>query len=720
MLKHALLAGVALSCATFAAAPARSQSAEPEMTLDPISVEGRAGGSLTAPSLEKTRKELSRTPGAVAVVDADDYKRSTPALTVKDALDYTPGVFAQPKWGDDTRLSIRGSGLSRNFHLRSVQLYMDGVPISTADGYGDFQEIDPSAYRLIEVYKGANALRFGANSLGGAVNFVTPTGRDLDASLAQGGIDVGSFGLYRLQASSAGVHGKADYFVTGSWRESDGFRDHSSGKAARFSGNVGYQFSESVETRFYLNANDVDQNIPGGVTRRAALHDPKTAAPNNVAGDWERNIDTVRFANKTTIRLAETTSVDVGAFVVDRHLRHPIFEWLDYKYVDYGAFARATDEREIAGHANRLVVGATLHNGDNDARQYVNVAGRKGDLTFDADQSSRNVSAYAENTFYVVPTVGLVAGLQYLYARRSQDDHFFNDPPVMGAPDPVLDDSGSKSFSLASPKFGVLWDIDPSWQAFANVSRSVEVPSYGENNFAGPALAKAQKAWTYELGTRGRRDDIVWDVAVYRMEIDDELQCLFSRFGNCTVVNADKTVHQGVELGFGVAILKGLFVSASEGLVTKDGVREAAGGDRVWLNVAYTFNDFRFDDDANFGNNKLPGAPRHYVRAELLYKHPLGFYAGPNLEWVPQAYYVDSANTEKTKAYALLGAKIGFDEGGPFSAYVEGRNLTDQKYISSASIIDRASDRATGASLNLPLYEPGSGRAVYAGVKYRW
>ena len=57
---------------------------------------------------------------------------------------------------------------------------MDGIPINTADGYGDFQEIDPSAYRYVEVYKGANALRFGANALGGAINFVTPTGRDAE------------------------------------------------------------------------------------------------------------------------------------------------------------------------------------------------------------------------------------------------------------------------------------------------------------------------------------------------------------------------------------------------------------------------------------------------------------------------------------------------------------------------------------------------------------
>ena len=131
---------------------------------------------------------------------------------------------------------------------------MDGIPINTADGYGDFQEIDPTAYRYVEVYKGANALRFGANSLGGAINFVTPTGRD--ASLFGASADVGSFGFHRLQASSGGVNGPFDFFVTGSWQEQDGFRDHSWGESTRASANLGYQLSPDVETRFYFNAND--------------------------------------------------------------------------------------------------------------------------------------------------------------------------------------------------------------------------------------------------------------------------------------------------------------------------------------------------------------------------------------------------------------------------------------------------------------------------------
>lgn len=136
--------------------------------------------------------------------------------------------------------------------------------------------------------------------------------------------------------------------------------------------------------------------------------------------------------------------------------------------------------------------------------------------------------------------------------------------------------------------------------------------------------------------------------------------------------------------------------------------------DKVWLNLAYTFSDFRFDHDAAFGDNTLPGAPRHYLRAETLYKHPSGFYAGPNVEWAPKATYVDSANSTKTKPYALLGAKAGYDAGGPFSAYVEARNLADEKYISSVSV----TNDARGG--DFALYEPGTGRALYAGVKCRW
>ncbi|MGP9811802.1 TonB-dependent receptor family protein [Rhodopseudomonas sp. NSM] len=671
----------------------RSAPPAPLPAAAPVDSAAARGPALTVLTVQQALTDIQQTPGGVALVPANAYRNSTVANTIKDILDYVPGVFAQPKWGDDTRLSIRGSGLSRNFHLRGVQLYMDGIPINTADGYGDFQEIDPTAYKYVAVYKGANALQFGANSLGGAINFVTATGRDPFPNGVS--VDAGAFGYRRLQANAGGVNGPWDGYVTASTQAAEGFRNHSDGEAHRLSANIGYQITPDIETRFYLNANHVRQRIPGSVTKTSALTSPETAAANNVALDQQRNIDTVRLANKTTIRF-DNTVVDFGAFGVDRHLMHPIFQWLDYRYQDYGGFAKVTDDRFIGGYRNRLVAGVNLLNGRLDNKQYVNFAGQKGALASSSLDKSTNTTFYIENSFYFLRNVALVAGTQYLHATRDRKDRFLSDG----------DGSGSTKFDLWSPKAGLLWDIDPTWQAFGNISRSAEVPSFGESasGMGIPTIPftsiRPQRATTFELGTRGRRPDLVWELTGYRAEIKDELLCIYSAFGNCNVTNADRSVHQGIEAGLGVAFLHNLF---ERGPIP----------DRLWLNMAYTLNDFRFDNDARFGNNLLPGAPRHYLRAELLYKNPNGFYLGPNVEWVPQAYYVDSANTLTTEPYALLGLKAGIDNGGPYSIYIEGRNLTNKAYIASASIIDKA----TASS---PLFEPGAGRAVYAGFKARW
>lgn len=686
---------------------ARRQSASPGSTQTNAPAAGQseaaaasANQSLTVPTVDQARRELNQSLGAVAIVPSDQL-RDRNVTTIKDILDYVPGVWAQPKWGEDTRLSIRGSGLSRNFHGRSLQLYMDGViPINTADGYFDFQEIDPTAYRYTEVWRGASALQFGANSLGGAINFVTPSGRD--ASPFAMSSDVGSFGYRRIQASSGAASGPFDYFVTGSYQAQDGFRDHSNGNLMRGSANFGYKITPNVETRFYFNGNSVEQRIPGAVSKYAALNQPRSAQQINVTNDWQRNINTSRFANKTAVRLGENTVVEFGAFNANRHLMHPIFQWLDYTYDDYGGFGRIVDDRHIQGYRNRFVAGVNIHNGQIDNQQFANGAlATKGALLSSSLDKAWNTSAYAENSFYVLPNVAAVAGTQFLRASRQRIDRFLSNG----------DQSGETNFEIWSPKFGFLWDVDPAAQVYVTVSRSAEVPSFGESvapiPFVAPNLPnipftdiKAQRATTYEIGTRGRRPDYSWDIALYRSEISNELQCLYSVFGNCNVTNANRTIHQGLEFGLGANLWKSIFVQGDN-------------PDRLWLQMAYTYNDFFFDGDPVFGNNTLPGIPPQVMRAELLYRHPSGVFFGPNIEWVPQGYFVDSANTLATDPYVLWGLRLGYDRGQNFSFYVEGRNLANKVYIASASIIDVATPQ-------LALFEPGTGRSVFAGMKMKW
>ncbi|KIZ40649.1 MULTISPECIES: TonB-dependent receptor [Rhodopseudomonas] len=662
--------------------PAPAASAIRPAAAPVASSANERAASLTVLTARQALREIQQTPGGVALVPATEFKNS-PASTIKDALGWVPGMLIQTRWGPDGRVSIRGSGLTRNYGNRGINVFMDGMPLNTADGLFDLFEVDPTAYRYVEVYKGANALRFGANSLGGAINFVMPTGRD--ASAFDSRIDAGSFGYVKTQASTGGVAGPADWFVTASAQREDGYRDHSKTDSERLNANIGYRFSPDAETRFYLNAGRWRAEIPGEVTKDAALNSPRAANPEFVRQDQQRNIDSLRLANKTTLRFDNTT-VDFGLFGLDRHVMHPIFQWLDFKALDYGAFVRAADDRLIGGHRNRLVTGVNLHNGTIDIDQYVNLDGAvKGPLASSYIWKSENLSAYGENSFYFLPSVAAVVGGQFLHAVRNQQDRFLTDG----------DQSGSRSYDIFSPKLGLLWDVDPTWQVFANVSRSAEVPTFDVTTFATPASTNinAQTATTYEIGTRGRRRD----VALYYASLHNELQCLTTGpYSPCSVVNADRTVHQGVEAGFGVAFLKSVF----------------AQEDRVWFNASYTYSDFRFDNDPAWGNNRLPGAPPHLLRAEVMYKNPNGFYAGPNVEWMPQAFFSDNANTLTVDPYALLNFKIGYDRGIGWSGYVEARNLLDTRYISTTITVGRATP-------TMELFNPGTGRAIYGGLRYR-
>jgi iron complex outermembrane receptor protein len=654
-----------------------------ETTLDTITVTGRSASSLTSPDAHEAQHALEHVPGGVDLVDAEEWRDSA-ARTLKDVLDYTPGVFVQPKWGEDARLSIRGSGLSRNFHLRGVQLLVDGIPMNASDGSADFQEIDPTAFAYSEVYKGANALRYGANALGGALQFVSPTGTSGDRIQAR--IDGGSFDMRRGQLSGGGRIGAFDAFATGSWLENDGFRDHSDGESKRGSVNVGWRLTPNAETRLYGFGADIEQRLPGAVTRGAALHDPRTAAPTNRDLDYQRNMQSWRVASKTTVHFGEGGVLEFGGYLVEKQLIHPIFQYLDYQYGDHGGFVRATVDGRIGDHANRITIGANLFAGTLDNRQFENLPGaERGALISASADRSDNFTVYAENQFDLRPTLTLIAGLQHTQARREREDRVDTGP----------DTSGRNDYDFTSPRFGVLWQAAPEAQVFANISRSAEAPTFGELNFTDAVLAdtRAQRATTFEIGTRGQIEPWSWDLSVYRAELRNELQQFEIAPNRFSVTNADRTVHQGVELGLGWRVTQDVLAS----------------GDRITWKLAYAFNDFFFDDDEDWGDNELPGAPRHFARSELRYAHAAGFYVAPNVEWVPQGYDVDNANTVQSRHYALIGLRAGYARGDTWSVYVDARNLADDQYIASSSVVAQATSSSA-------IFEPGDGVGVFAGL----
>lgn len=680
-------AGLAFTAALLVTLEASAQEQPSLLELPPIVVEAQGVGSLTVPATEEAQAIIRRTPGGVALVPDSQWQES-PAATVKDMLDFTPGVFAQPKVGNDARLSIRGSGLSRYYHLRGLNLYQDGVPLNNADGSSDFQWINPTAYRYVEVYKGANALRYGSGTLGGAINFVSPTGRDADSLQARA--DIGSFGWRRLQLSASIEESTFDGFITAAAQRQKGFREQSAGDAQHIRANLGWRLAEHVETRFYLAGLRVRQELPGSLSRAQALRNPHQAATANVADNWQHNVDGGRLSNRTVL-ISDDTRYEFGGWFSNSHLDHPIYEYLDHDRTDYGLFTRLENTSSLAGRDNRYTLGLTWSAGHIVAEQFENHGGRKGAQTNKTRDQARNITLYGENAFDIVPEVSLIAGLQYLHAKRKRTDRFNASP-----------ESGEKNYNLLNPMIGILWQPKELVQIYGNITRSGEPPTFGDLQFGSrDALdrLKPQRATTFEVGTRGQYGNLSWDLALYHARLKNEFQCV-SLWNICSLtINLDRTIHQGVEAGLNWTFLQNLLVQGND-------------ADSLSVNTAYTFSDFHFDNDPTWGSNVIPGIPRHYVRSELLYAHPNGFYAASSVEWVPQAFYVDNANSLKTAPYALLNARVGWRRGF-YSFFIEGRNLTDRKYIASASITDvAASDPA--------VFEPGSGRGVYTGIQIQY
>jgi iron complex outermembrane recepter protein len=224
---------------------------------------------------------------------------------------------------------------------------------------------------------------------------------------------------------------------------------------------------------------------------------------------------------------------------------------------------------------------------------------------------------------------------------------------------------------------------------FANLTKSVEPPNFGSlsPSNVGFAPVQAQEAWTAEVGARGRRGPFTWDVTFYRAELDKELLQFVVDAGHpASTFNAGKTIHQGVESALDWRFAKG------------------------WrLRQTYTWSDFRFEGDAQFGDNRLPIVPEHFYRAELRYEYPQGWFVAPSVEWSASDIWVDYKNTAKARAYAIVNLNAGWRLNDKVSLFIDARNLTDKAYVSNM----QAAIVATPATA---AYWPGDGRSVYGGV----
>lgn len=627
------------------------------------------------------RFAAQETPGAVAVVSREQYADHM-ASHLGDALHSVPGVYAQKRWGEEVRLSIRGSGIGNSAHNRGVVIAQDGVPFNQADGFGDFQEIDLLSARYIEVWKGGNALRFGGATMGGAIELNTPTGRTAP-SANELRLEAGSFGTRRAHGEIARAWGDWDLWAGAAVMAADGFRAHSQQESRRLSLNLGRRFGDHREVRLLLSAADIENDIPGALTLAQALNQPTLATAASVAGDHGRDMQVLRGSLQTHWRFDGAWSFDGGVYAAVKDLDHPISIVIDQQSVNTGAFGRFDWTGRVGSRPADLFFGAWLRRGELEGRTLQNLGGVRGALMGDTVQTATAVDAFAEGRLFVTDALALVAGGSWGLARRDYEDRR----------NPSRDEA--KDFDWFAPRLGLLWEGEGGEQVYANITRSVEPPHFSalvQSPVPAFVPVEAQEAWTIEAGSRGRRGPLAWDVAVYHMAVEKELLTFLPGPDiPAATFNAGDTIHRGLEAGLDWTAWK---------------------GDRhaLKLHQTWSWSDFRFDGDPRYGDARMPVMPEHHYHAELSFSRPGVWSVAPSLEWASDGW-VDYANTLESPGYAVWSLNATWTVSPRVKLFLDARNLTDEVYVSNASAL---TDARVAPSA---VFWPGEGRSAYVGLR---
>lgn len=647
---------------------------------------------------EQLHAEQSLTPGGITVIDGEDlYERSV--TNMNDMMRYVPGVWTASGWGsDELFFSSRGSNLdATDYDKNGIKLFQDGLPVTTADGNNHNRVLDPLSARYAVVARGANALTYGASTLGGAFDLISPTARNSPPlSLFATG---GSFGLMSGRVTAGAANETLDGLVTLEAKSYDGYRDHSSQDRKGVYANAGWQMADNVSTRFYATWLDNNEELPRGLSRAQVEEDPDQVVASAITGDNRKDVQTARFAFKTSWNIDASSSLEFGLSYEDQSLYHPIVDirgpdpdgggpllgppvfslLIDTDHESFGGMVRYNAKRG----SHDLVLGVNYGDTEVKGGNYQNVLGQPGFLMWESEEHAENVEIYAIDRWALNDSWTLVYGAQF--ADTSRD----------------VGDGTQGDYSAFNPRLGVIYALSDTNELFASVSRLFEPPTTfelvddttGTGNLLDPmegivGEAGIRGTTRSPSGTRWR-----WDVSAYYAAIDDEILSVDDPDapGTSLSANVDSTIHTGIEALVGASFALGSDAHRLEPL------------------VSLTINEFSFDSDPSYGDNTLPAAPTYAARGEIIYRNARGFYVGPTFDFIGKRY-ADFVNSYEVGSYELLGVRGGFT-AERWELFGEVRNLLDEDYVSMVSVRDIAGPDAE-------ILFPGAPLSAYVGARF--
>lgn len=222
-------------------------------------------------------EKLKELTGTATQITAQELALISPVGT-QDALEYIPGIngFADDGMGN-SRISVGIRGLPPR-RSRRVLVLEDGIPIQPALYAYSNMYYNPPAERIkeIEVIKGSSAIMHGPLTMGGVINYITSRPRE-----EFGGSVTATAGTNNYYSLFTEIGGWKDKLVKPEvqllYKRADGYRDNND--FVQYNGTVKFRYSPRDSKRnfyFKFNANYEDNNATyTGLTEYSFATNPK-------------------------------------------------------------------------------------------------------------------------------------------------------------------------------------------------------------------------------------------------------------------------------------------------------------------------------------------------------------------------------------------------------------------------------------------------------------
>lgn len=657
--------------------------------------------------------------GSATVIESSTLEESR-VFNVNEALRKVPGVHVREEEGVGLRpnIGIRGMNPTRS---TKVLLLEDGLPLSYAP-YGDnasYYHPPIDRYDSIEVSKGSQVIRFGPQTAGGVINYITPVPQKEFGGIA--GFSAGSRGYLNAHTMITGNGVIADIYR----KESDGarenmhsqlddlnfkwagqlkddhklvlrathFREHSqltySGLTQAEFVNLGARYNPFKNDYFDANRTGMSATHEWQLNADAKLLTSLYGA--YFERDWWRQASTTTGSLSCASGAGGTPRIS-GVALTDTDLNACRFEGRLRNYATTGVDSRLFQRHNSFGLASELEVGVKYQS-EVQRRRQEDYATYSAYLSNGASTLSENrrrttnaITAFVSNKMQVNDRFAVTPILRVENIHHEHSN-------------PLLSQFGQASFTEFIPGVGATYQVDADNLIYGGVHKGFSPPRV-EDAISGSTTVdlNAEKSINAELGLRSTpAKNVFIDVAVFRNDFSNLIQ-VGSIAGGSTSYQEGKALIQGAELAGQI-----------------DKLTNAVAGN-MFVRMAFTHiptadQKSSFTSSAGTGavGNRLPYAPENTLTLTLGYRAPANWnsrleyvYVGKQFTDFDNTVAPDSnGQSGQIDAYGIWNASFNYTVDKA-TLFIAGKNLADSTYIV---------DRTRGIQVGMP-------RTIQAGIKY--